>query len=199
MEDGRHPTVEQGLLNLGRNFIPNSVHLSSSSEQASPSPGRLHFITGPNMSGKSSLLRQTALIAILAQVGSFVPCNICPNRCSRRTLLSSRRERRPLPRSKYVHGRNARDCRDSSPRDGEELGHYGRGGSGHYDEGRHGDCVCDARLFEQHQEVPSLVLLLTSMKWRICLGMIWTVKVAASRAQRSRMSASTVRMSLNLR
>ena len=65
--NGRHPTVEMGLLNQGRVFTPNTVSLSPTS--------RLHLITGPNMSGKSSLLRQTALIAILAQVGSFVPAD----------------------------------------------------------------------------------------------------------------------------
>lgn len=56
-----------GLLDAGRNFVPNSVTLNDAQ--------RLHVITGPNMSGKSSLLRQTALITILAQVGSFVPAD----------------------------------------------------------------------------------------------------------------------------
>ncbi|KAF8323437.1 hypothetical protein DL93DRAFT_2162590 [Clavulina sp. PMI_390] len=65
--NGRHPTVELGLLSAGRNFIPNTVIMDQSR--------RLHLITGPNMSGKSSLLRQTALISILAQVGSFVPAD----------------------------------------------------------------------------------------------------------------------------
>ncbi|KAH0838474.1 muts domain V-domain-containing protein [Lanmaoa asiatica] len=63
--DGRHPTVELGLLTSGRVFTPNSVALKPHS--------RLHIITGPNMAGKSTFLRQTALIAILAQTGSFVP------------------------------------------------------------------------------------------------------------------------------
>ena len=65
--NGRHPSVEMGLLSSGRQFIPNSVEMSSSSN--------LHIITGPNMAGKSTFLRQTALIAILAQVGSFVPAD----------------------------------------------------------------------------------------------------------------------------
>ncbi|KAG1757360.1 muts domain V-domain-containing protein [Suillus lakei] len=65
--NGRHPTVELGLLTSGRNFTPNSVVL----ERAS----RLHIITGPNMAGKSTFLRQAALIAILAQTGSFVPAD----------------------------------------------------------------------------------------------------------------------------
>lgn len=65
--NGRHPTVEMGLLNAGRNFVPNNVIFDDTQH--------LHVITGPNMSGKSSLLRQTALIAILAQVGAFVPAD----------------------------------------------------------------------------------------------------------------------------
>lgn len=65
--NGRHPAVELGLLTSGRVFTPNSVHLRPES--------RLHIITGPNMAGKSTLLRQTALIAILAQTGSFVPAD----------------------------------------------------------------------------------------------------------------------------
>ncbi|KAH8120262.1 muts domain V-domain-containing protein [Phellopilus nigrolimitatus] len=67
IEKGRHPTVELGLLQTGRMFTSNSVTMSDSS--------RLHVITGPNMGGKSTFLRQTALIAILAQTGSFVPAN----------------------------------------------------------------------------------------------------------------------------
>ncbi|KAI6153410.1 muts domain V-domain-containing protein [Pisolithus tinctorius] len=62
---GRHPTVELGLLTSGRVFTPNSVSLRADSQ--------LHIITGPNMAGKSTFLRQTAIIAILAQTGSFVP------------------------------------------------------------------------------------------------------------------------------
>ncbi|KAF7339689.1 DNA mismatch repair protein [Mycena sanguinolenta] len=65
--DGRHPTVELGLLTTGRVFTPNSLKLRPTS--------RLHIITGPNMAGKSTLLRQTALIAVLAQTGSFVPAD----------------------------------------------------------------------------------------------------------------------------
>ncbi|KAH8100583.1 muts domain V-domain-containing protein [Cristinia sonorae] len=65
VKSGRHPTVELGLLGSGRVFTPNTVSLTSD--------GPIHVITGPNMAGKSTLLRQTALIAILAQTGSFVP------------------------------------------------------------------------------------------------------------------------------
>ncbi|KXN89833.1 hypothetical protein AN958_04837 [Leucoagaricus sp. SymC.cos] len=65
--NGRHPSVEIGLLTSGRVFTPNSVQLNSEV--------RVHVITGPNMAGKSTFLRQTALISILAQIGSFVPAD----------------------------------------------------------------------------------------------------------------------------
>ncbi len=63
--DGRHPVIEYSLPE-GEFYVPNDVELESSKEQ-------ILLITGPNMSGKSALLRQTALISILAQMGSFVP------------------------------------------------------------------------------------------------------------------------------
>ena len=62
---GRHPTVKQGLEEQGRAFVSNDCHIG---EQE-----RIWLITGPNMAGKSTFLRQNALISILAQVGSFVP------------------------------------------------------------------------------------------------------------------------------
>lgn len=65
IEKGRHPVVEEALRVLGDGFIPNGCDLSPAS--------RLWLITGPNMAGKSTFLRQNALIAILAQMGSFVP------------------------------------------------------------------------------------------------------------------------------
>ena len=61
---GRHPVVEQQ--DLGESFVPNDLSLGDSGR-------RLLIVTGPNMSGKSTVMRQAALIAILAQVGSFVP------------------------------------------------------------------------------------------------------------------------------
>lgn len=63
--DGRHPVIERQLP-PGEPYIANSVTLANNSNQ-------IMMITGPNMSGKSALLRQTALIAIMAQIGSFVP------------------------------------------------------------------------------------------------------------------------------
>ncbi len=62
---GRHPVIEQQLP-LGEPYMPNDVHLNTTDQQ-------IIIITGPNMSGKSAILRQTALIVLLAQMGSYVP------------------------------------------------------------------------------------------------------------------------------
>jgi DNA mismatch repair protein MutS len=67
VEGGRHPVVEQVL---EAPFVANDCDLSPPSDQAA---GRIYLVTGPNMAGKSTYLRQNALIAVLAQMGSFVP------------------------------------------------------------------------------------------------------------------------------
>ncbi len=68
---GRHPVVEQALAHDGGPFIANDCDLSP--PPAGADAGRIWLITGPNMAGKSTFLRQNALIAVLAQMGSFVP------------------------------------------------------------------------------------------------------------------------------
>lgn len=65
IRQGRHPVIEKQLP-IGEKYIANDVMLNSSSQQ-------IIIITGPNMAGKSALLRQTALITLMAQIGSFVP------------------------------------------------------------------------------------------------------------------------------
>jgi DNA mismatch repair protein MutS len=75
IEGGRHPVVEQALSSDSGPFIANDCDLSpppSLSGSTAPA-GRIWLLTGPNMAGKSTFLRQNALIAILAQMGSFVP------------------------------------------------------------------------------------------------------------------------------
>lgn len=62
---GRHPVIEKQLP-VGETYVPNDIYLDSEKQQ-------ILIITGPNMAGKSALLRQTALIVLLAQMGSFVP------------------------------------------------------------------------------------------------------------------------------
>jgi DNA mismatch repair protein MutS len=69
--DGRHPVVEAALPPDSGGFVPNDVSTASSGEGAEAP--QLLVITGPNMAGKSTVMRQTALIALLAQMGSFVP------------------------------------------------------------------------------------------------------------------------------
>ena len=72
IEGGRHPVVEQALKRDGQPFIANACDLSPAPTQKS---GQLWLITGPNMAGKSTFLRQNALIALLAQIGSYVPAS----------------------------------------------------------------------------------------------------------------------------
>ena len=65
IKQGRHPVIETQLP-LGERYIPNDIYLDNEKQQ-------IIIITGPNMAGKSALLRQTALIVLLSQIGSFVP------------------------------------------------------------------------------------------------------------------------------
>lgn len=67
IKEGRHPVIEK-MLPIGEEYISNDVYLDNENQQ-------IIVITGPNMSGKSALLRQTALVVLLAQMGSFVPAS----------------------------------------------------------------------------------------------------------------------------
>jgi DNA mismatch repair protein MutS len=70
IEGGRHPVVEQALARDGTPFVANDCDLTATDDDHA---GRIWLLTGPNMAGKSTFLRQNALIAVLAQMGSFVP------------------------------------------------------------------------------------------------------------------------------
>ena len=67
IQEGRHPVIEEEL-DLGEDYVANDIFLDENQQQ-------IMMITGPNMAGKSALLRQTALIAIMAQIGCFVPAS----------------------------------------------------------------------------------------------------------------------------
>lgn len=69
-EDSRHPVVEAALEKQGQSFIPNSISLGNRAQSCL-------LLTGPNMGGKSTLLRQTCIISIMAQIGCFVPAKSC--------------------------------------------------------------------------------------------------------------------------
>ena len=98
--DGRHPVLDQTL--PPGTFVPNDVRLG---------PGRracFWLITGPNMAGKSTFIRQVALLTLLAQMGSFVPAQGGDGRHRRPHLHPRRRQRRAEPRPEHVHGRDDR-------------------------------------------------------------------------------------------
>lgn len=65
LKEARHPIIENALP-LGEKYIPNDIYLDKDSQQ-------IIMVTGPNMAGKSAILRQTAIVCLLAQIGSFVP------------------------------------------------------------------------------------------------------------------------------
>lgn len=67
IKQGRHPVIERQMA-IGENYIPNDLYLDSEKQQ-------IIIVTGPNMAGKSALLRQTALITLMAQIGCFVPAD----------------------------------------------------------------------------------------------------------------------------
>ena len=67
IKQGRHPVIET-MMQAGEEFVPNDIYIDNENQQ-------VIILTGPNMAGKSALLRQTALIVLMAQVGSFVPAS----------------------------------------------------------------------------------------------------------------------------
>ena len=92
-------------------FVANDSDLGADGAGARP----LWLITGPNMAGKSTYLRQNALIAVLAQMGAFVPAAAARDRRRRPALQPGRRRRRPGARPLDLHGRDGRDRGDPEP------------------------------------------------------------------------------------
>ena len=125
IEAGRHPVVEQALKRAGQPFIANSCDLSRypalppASGEGGVGAGQLWLLTGPNMAGKSTFLRQNAL--------DRAPCSdrllragfARENRHRRPAVLSRRRGRRSRARPLHLHGRDGRDRRD--PQSGERA------------------------------------------------------------------------------
>ncbi len=104
--EGRHPVMERVL---SEPFVANDLAMGD----AGP---RLFVLTGPNMGGKSTFLRQTALVVLMAQMGSFVPAREAQDRPRRPHLHAGRRERPDPARPVHVHGRDAGDRPHPAPR-----------------------------------------------------------------------------------
>ncbi len=73
IEEGRHPVLDAQMITTGQRFVPNNVLLDDNEN-------RMMIITGPNMAGKSTYIRQTAMLTLMAQMGSFIPAK-CANIC----------------------------------------------------------------------------------------------------------------------
>ena len=105
IEGGRHPVVEAALKAAGEPFVANDCDLSGLIGEG----GRIAVVTGPNMAGKSTYLRQNALIALIAQMGAYVPAAKAPCRRGRPPVLPRRRRGRSGARPLDLHGRDGRD------------------------------------------------------------------------------------------
>ena len=112
---GRHLVVEQ-LLDAP--FIPNDTRLNDSQ--------RMLIITGPNMGGKSTYMRQTALIVLLAHIGCFVPADSAVIGPVDRIFIAHRRRRRSRRRAFHLHGGNDRDGEHPAQRHRTQPGADGR-------------------------------------------------------------------------
>lgn len=107
IKQGRHPVIETQLP-LGERYVPNDVLLDTEKQQ-------IMMITGPNMAGKSALLRQTALIVLLAQVGCFVPAESARVGLVDK-IFTCRCKRQYIARRIDLHGRDDRGSKHPEQR-----------------------------------------------------------------------------------
>ena len=107
LTDARHPVVERSSMQA---FVPNDVMLNGTTDQ-------LMILTGPNMGGKSTYLRQRAVVTLMAQAGSFVPAREARIGTRRPHLRSRRGLRRHRSRALDLHGGDAGDRAHPAPRD----------------------------------------------------------------------------------
>ena len=105
--DARHPVVERHVADA---FVPNDVTLDAVTQQ-------LIILTGPNMGGKSTYLRQCALLCLMAQAGSFVPARQRQAAGRRSAVRARRRVRQHRARAVHLHGRDAGDGQHPALRD----------------------------------------------------------------------------------
>ena len=117
IRDGRHPVLDQQF--AGEKFVPNDVALDHAEN-------RLIVLTGPNMAGKSTYLRQTALLVLMAQTGSFVPAAEAEIGLVDRIFTRVGASDDLVKRAKHVPGRDERDGEHHPPRHDAEPRHPGR-------------------------------------------------------------------------
>ncbi len=110
---GRHPVVEAALAKAGDRFVANDCLLANDN--------RLWLIGGPNMGGKSTFLRQNALIVLLAQAGCFVPAQTRAHRPGRPPVQPGRRGGQSRAGPLHLHGRDGRNRRHSGAGDPAQL------------------------------------------------------------------------------
>ncbi len=149
IEAGRHPVVEAALRHGGDRFVANDLSMGAND--------RLWLITGPNMGGKSTFLRQAALVAVLAQAGSFVPAAARKDRHRRPAVQPRRRFRQSRARAFDLHGRDGRDRRNPRPGDAEKPRHPRRDRARHLDLRRARDRLGGGRGDARPSEVPDAV------------------------------------------
>ncbi len=154
IDGGRHPVVEQALARDGTPFVANACDLSPPKEEDA---GRIWLITGPNMAGKSTFLRQNALIAILAQMGVIRAGQARAHRRRRPAVLPRRRRRRSRPRPLDLHGGNGRDRRHSQSGRSALAGHPRRDRPRHRDLRWPVDCLGERRAPARRQQMPRAV------------------------------------------
>ena len=111
---GRHPVVEKMISN--DMFIANDTYLDNNKN-------RISIITGPNMAGKSTYMRQTALIVLMAQIGSFVPAQKAKIGIVRPDIHPGGRIGRSGIRPEYVHGGDDRGGQHPAKRYGQQPAH----------------------------------------------------------------------------
>ncbi len=122
IRDGRHPVLDVTI--AAGAFVPNDVECGGAA-------GTTLLITGPNMAGKSTFIRQVALITLMAQMRQFRAGAAGDDRRGRPDIRPRRRQRRTGPRPQHVHGRDDRDGADS------EHGHRAQPGDSRRDRPRH--------------------------------------------------------------
>ena len=122
---GRHPVIET-LMPPGEEYVPNDVLLDTEQQQ-------IIIITGPNMAGKSALLRQTALITLMAQIGSFVPADSCAVWGWSTRFHPRGGFGQYLGGRKYLHGRNERGGEHHEQHHAAQFGTLRRTGTRHLD------------------------------------------------------------------